>query len=200
MEVETPHVGPMLALCWRIFGSGTPFFHSWLPLGRLWGVFCSCWSFLGVLGRSGSDFEASRNSFGGSETSFFNALSPAKACNLKNLLMGKNHSCSQVFVWFLHIASFVLQPQNDAKSFPEPVEQSFLRRWCSKRILAWILRGFGALLSVTWPAFVRSWAAPGLSWVLLRRLWGTSWALLAVSWLFREASVLHFDSQERPRP
>ena len=194
----------MLGPCWRYVGEFLALGRLFFTLGCLLGVCCVFFAhvgrFFGVLGRSGSDFEASRNSFGGSETSFFNVLSPAKACNLKNLLMCKNHCFSQVFVWFLHIASFVLQPQNDAKSFPEPVEQSFLRRWCSKRVLAWILGGFGALLSVTWPAFVRSWAAPGLSWVLLKRLWGTSWALLAVSWLFQGASGLHFDSQERPRP
>ena len=51
----------------------------------------------------------------------------------------------QTFEWFLHIARFALQPQSDAKAFPEPVEHSFLQRLCSKRILGWILGGFGAL-------------------------------------------------------
>ena len=130
----------------------------------------------------------------------------SRFCRARNLAMRTNCAFAKTmifpkfFLWFLHIASFVLQPQNDAKSFPEPVEQSFLRRWCSKRVLAWILGGFGALLSVTWPAFVRSWAAPGLSWVLLGRLLGTSWALLAVSWLLCGASGPDVGSLDRPRP
>ena len=32
----------------------------------------------------------------------------------------------------------------------------------------------GALLGVSWPAFARSWAAPGLSWVLLGCVVGRS--------------------------
>ena len=39
MEVETPHVGVMLALCWLIFRSWAFFFHSGTPLARLSGVF-----------------------------------------------------------------------------------------------------------------------------------------------------------------
>ena len=139
----------MSAPCWLYVGAffvlGRAFFSLGWFLGVCWAFFAHVGRFFGVLGRSGSDFEASRNSFGGSETSFFNVLSPAKACNLKNLLMCTNHSFSQVFVWFLHIARFVLRPQNDAKAFPEPVEHSFLQRLCSKRVLGWILGGFGAL-------------------------------------------------------
>ena len=40
-------------------------------------------------------------------------------------------------------------------------------------------------MGVTWPAFVRSWAAPGLSWVRLGRLLGASWH----SWLSLGCSV-----------
>ena len=45
---KLPARGPnpaKLALCWLIFRSWAPFFRSCLPLARLLGFFCSCWSF-----------------------------------------------------------------------------------------------------------------------------------------------------------
>ena len=87
--------------------------------------------------------------FGGAETAFFGALSCGGVCNSTKLRMHKNHSFSCVFVWFLHIASFVFKPQNNAKSFPGPVQQSFLQRLSSHSVLKWILEGFGALWGVT---------------------------------------------------
>ena len=105
-----------------------------------------------------------------------------------------------VFAWFLHIASSVLKPKNDTKSFPKPFEQSSLQKLRKKRVLGWILEGSGALLAVSGPAFVHSWPAPGLSGVLLGRLLGTSGALLAASWPRWGASGPHFGSQERPKP
>ena len=89
----------------------------------------------------------------------------------------------------------MLKPQNDAKSFPELVEHSFLQRLCSKRVLGWILEGFGALWGVTWPPFVRYWAAPGLSSVLLGRLLDTPWTLWTGSWLLCGTSEPHFGSR-----
>ena len=41
----------------------------------------------------------------------------------------------------------------------------------TKSYCPWIL----ALLGITWPAFVRSWAAPGLFWMPLRRLLALPW-------------------------
>ena len=74
-------------------------------LGRVFFAFACfltpCWAFvahagrfLAVLGRSGSDFGASRDKFEGSETSFFEVLSRAQACNANKLRMCKNHSFS----------------------------------------------------------------------------------------------------------
>ena len=77
------------------------------------------WLRVGCLGIQGQ--------FRGSETTFFGVLSSAQVCNAKKLRMCKNHSFSGVFVWFLHIASFVFKSQSNAKSFPGPVQQSFLQ-------------------------------------------------------------------------
>ena len=136
------HMGAMLSLCWLIFA-----------LERLWRV---CWAFsyscstffsrfgwlrVGCLGIQGQ--------FRGSETTLFAVLLSGQVCNANKLRMCKNHSFSRVFVWFLHIASFVFKPQNNAKSFPGPVQQSFLQRLCSHSVLKWILEGFGALWGVT---------------------------------------------------
>ena len=136
------HVGSFFALgrlfftlerlshvCWAFFYSRSTFFSrfGWLRVGCL-----------GIQGQ-----------FRGSETTFFGVLSSAQVCNAKKLRMCKNHSFSCVFVWFLHIASFVFKPQNNAKSFPGPVQQSFLQRLCSNRVLRWILEGFGVLWGVT---------------------------------------------------
>ena len=117
--------------------------------------------FFCVLGRSGSDFGASGLNFGRSNTPFFDAFSRALACNAKESRMRKNCRFSYVFVWFSHIASCGLKPQNDAKSFLASVEQSSLQKLCYRRVLGRILGGVGPLLGVTWPAFVCSWAAPG---------------------------------------
>ena len=178
-------------------------FSHFFALGRLLrgsgAFFAHVGRFFRVSGRSGSNFGPPGHNFGGSETSFFDVWAHAQVCNARQLLMRKNHDFSEVFAWFLHIASFALRLQNDAKSVLEPVEQSFLQRLCCKHVLGRILGGFGALWGVTWPAFVRSWAAPGLSWVLLGRLLNTSWALLAVSWLLWGDSAPHFGAQDRPR-
>ena len=99
------------------------------------------WLRVGCLGIQGQ--------FRGSETNFFGVLSSAQVCNAKKLRMCKNHSFSCVFAWFLHIASFVFKPQNDAKSFPGPVQHSFLQRLCSNSVLKWILERFGALWGVS---------------------------------------------------
>ena len=63
-------------------------------------------------------------------------------------------------------------------------------------VLGWILKGFGALLGVTWLVL----SALGQLLASFGCLLGTSWALLAVSWLLCGASRLHFGSQDRPRP
>ena len=138
--------------CWHYVG-------SFFALGRFFSLWNASRTFVGrffshvrlffrVLGGSGSDVWASRDHFEG-PTTFFGVLSSAQVCNAKKLRMCKNHSFSCVFVWFLHIASFVFKPQNNAKSFPGPVQQSFLQRLCSHSVLKWILEGFGALWGVT---------------------------------------------------
>ena len=117
--------------------------------------------------------------------------------------MCKNHSFSQVFLRFLHIASLSHEPKNYIKSLLEPADQSFPQNSCSN-LVSWLAgidsrrvgASFGRLLSVSWPAFGRPWPALGPSWALLGRLLGTSWALLAGL----ETSWAHFGSQERPKP
>ena len=140
-------------ICWRYVG-------TFFVLGRLFCVLgCLlrvCWTFFThvrlffrVSGRSGSDLGTSKSILEGPKLLFFGALSCGGVCNSKKLRMRKNHSFSCVFVWFLHIASFVVKSQNHAKSFLGPVQQSFLQRLCSHSVLKWILEGFGALWGVT---------------------------------------------------
>ena len=152
-------------VCWAFFYSRSTFFSrfGWLRVGCL-----------GIQGQ-----------FRGSETTFFGVLSSAQVCNAKKLRMCKNHSFSCVFVWFLHIASFVFKPQNNAKSFPGPVQQSFLQRLCSSSVLKWILESLvlsGAPLD--WLLF-----ALGRLLASLGRFLGVSWALLGRSWLPLGCSV-----------
>ena len=139
----------MLASCWRIFRSWASFFRSWTFLARLLGVFYSGSSFFSRFGSLRVGFSGVRGEFGGSETVFFGVLSCAQVREAKKLRTCENHSFSCVFVWFLHIASFVFKLHNNAKSFPGPVQQSFLQRLCSHSVLKWILEGFGALWGVT---------------------------------------------------
>ena len=148
MEGSPRLVGAMLALCWLIFRSRAYFF----TLERLshvcWAFFYSRSTFFSRFGWLRVGCLGIQGQFRGSETTFFGVLSSAQVCNAKKLRMCKNHSFSCVFVWFLHIASFVFKPQNNAKSFPGPVQQSFLQRLCSNSVLKWILEGFGALWGV----------------------------------------------------
>ena len=143
-------------VCWAFFYSRSTFFSrfGWLRVGCL-----------GIQGQ-----------FRGSETTFFGVLSSAQVCNAKKLRMCKNHSFSCVFVWFLHIASFVFKLHNNAKSFPGPVQQSFLQRLCSSSVLKWILESL--VLS----------GAP-LDWLLfaLGRLLASLGRFLGVSWPFLDA-------------
>ena len=85
-------------LCWGHVGSFFALGRLFFDLGRLLGV---CWMllahvvrFFDVSGRSGSDFGASSDDFGRSETSFFEFLSRGHACKAKKLRMCKNHSFS----------------------------------------------------------------------------------------------------------
>ena len=139
------HVGTMLAH----FSLLGVFFRSWTPLARLLGVFYSCSSFFSRFGSLRVGFSGVRGQFGGSETVFFGVLSCAQVRDAKKLRTCENHSFSCVFVWFLHIASILFKAHNNAKSFPGPVQQSFLQRLCSHSVLKWILEGFGALWGVT---------------------------------------------------
>ena len=141
------HVGTMLAH----FSLLGVFFSLWNASRTFVGrFFTHVRLFFRVLGGSGSDVWASRDNFEGPKLLFWVFCRPsAQVCNAKKLRMCKNHSFSCVFVWFLHIASFVFKPQNNAKSFPGPVQQSFLQRLCSHSVLKWILEGFGALWGVT---------------------------------------------------
>ena len=129
------HVGAMLALCWLIFRSWASFSRSWTSLARLQSVFYSCSSFFSRFGSLRVGFSGVRGQFGGSEIVFFGVLSCAQVRDAKKLRTCENHSFSCVFVWFLHIASFVCKRQNNAKSFPGPVQQSFLQRLCSNSVL-----------------------------------------------------------------
>merc|ERR1711871_260956 len=99
----------MLALRWHIFRSWATFLRSWLPLARLFGVFYSCSSFFSRFGSLRVGFGDVLGQFGKSETAFFGVLSCARVCNSKTLRVYKNHNFSCVFVWFLHIASFVFK-------------------------------------------------------------------------------------------
>ena len=100
--------------------------------------------------------------------------------------MCKNHSFSKVFLRFLHIASLSHEPKNYIKSLLEPADQSFPQNSCSN-LVSWLAgidsrrvgASFGRLLSVSWPADGRPWAALDPSWALLGRFLGTSLALLA---------------------
>ena len=139
----------MLGPCWLIFRSWASFFHSGPPLARLFGVFYSRSTFFSRFGCLRVGCLAIQGQFRGSETTFLGVCSSAQVSNAKKLRICKNHSFSCVFVWFLHIASFVFKPQNNVKSFPGPVQQSFLQRLCSHSVLKWILEGFGALWGVT---------------------------------------------------
>ena len=134
MEAETPHVGAMLALCWHIFRSGASFFRSWMPLARLLGVVFVTFDFFSRFGSLRVGFSGVRGQYGGSEIVFFGVLSCAQVRDAKKLRTCENHSFSCVFVWFLHIASFVFKPQNNAKSFLGPIQKSFLQRLCSNRV------------------------------------------------------------------
>ena len=131
----------MLALCWLIFRSWASFFHSGTPLARLWAFFYPRSTFFSRFGWLRVGCLGIQGQFRGSDTTFFGVLSSAQVCNAKKLRMCKNHSFSCVFVWFLHIASFVFKLHNNAKSFPGPVQQSFLQRLCSHSVLKWILEG-----------------------------------------------------------
>ena len=131
----------MLALCWLIFRSWASFSRSWTPLARLLGVFYSCSSFFSRFGWLRVGCLGIQGQFRGSETTFFGVLSSVQVCNAKKLRMCKNHSFSCVFVWFLHVASFVFKLQNNAKSLPGPVQQGLLQRLCSNSVLKWILEG-----------------------------------------------------------
>ena len=179
----------MLALCWLIFRSWVSFSCSWTSLARLQSVFYSCSSFFSRFGSLRVGFSGVRGQFGGSEIVFFGVLSCARVCNEKKLPMCTNHSFSCVFVWFLHIASFVFKPQNNAKSFPEPVQRTFLQ---------WILlpsrlgvdsgrvwRSLGRLWASFCPVLVGSWPIWGASWPSLGHFWGALGCLLAALGSFR---------------
>ena len=139
----------MLALCWLIFRSGRLFF-TLERLLHVCGAFCySCSTFFSRFGWLRVGCLGIQGPFRESKTNFFAVLSSAQVGKAKKLRMCKNHSFSCVFVWFLHIACFVFKPQNNAKSFPGPVQQSFLQRLCSNSVLNWIQEGFGVLWGVT---------------------------------------------------
>ena len=139
--------------CWHYVGSFFALGRLFFALERLsrvcWAFSYSCSTFFSRFGWLRVGCLGIQGQFRGSETTFFGVLSSAHVCNAKKWHMCKNHSFSCVFVWFLHIASFVFKPQNNAKSFPGPVQQSFLQRLCSNSVLKWILEGFGALWGVT---------------------------------------------------
>ena len=138
--------------CWHYVGSFFALGRLFLALGRhlrvCWAFFTHVRLFFRVLGGAGSDFQASGDNLEGPKLLFLVFCCLRMSSNAEKWHMCKNHSFSCVFVWFLHIASFVFKPQNNAKSFPEPVQQSFLQRLCSNSVLKWILEGFGALWGV----------------------------------------------------
>ena len=143
----------LLGPCWHYVGSFFALGRLFFTLERLshvcWAFFYSRSTFFSRFGWLRVGCLGIQGQFRGSETTFFGVLSSAQVCNAKKLRMCKNHSFSCVFVWFLHIASFVFKLQNNAKSFPGPVQQSFLQRLCSHSVLKGILEGFGALWGVT---------------------------------------------------
>ena len=136
--------------------------------------------------------------FGGPRAFFFYVFSHTRACNAKKPRICKNHSFSQVFLCFLHIASDAHKPKNDTKSFQKPCAQHFPTRSCSKLVLGLASLAFGGVWGAPWPAFGRAWASLSPSWALLRRLVAASWALLGVSWLVWVVSCVHFSSPGRP--
>ena len=152
-EIKTRVVRTLLGPCWHYVGSFFALGRLFFALGRLLRVWWACFPhvrlFFSRFGWLRVGFSGLRGEFGGSETVFFGVLSCAQVRDAKKLRTCENHSFCCVFVWFLHIASFVFKPQNNAKSFPGPVQQSFLQRLCSHSVLKWILEGFGALWGVT---------------------------------------------------
>ena len=175
----------MLALCWHIFRSWACFLRSWLPLARLLDVFYSCSSFFSRFGSLRVGFGDVQGHFGGAETAFFGALSCGGVCNSKKLRMHRNHSFACVFVWFLHIASFVFKPQNNANH-----SRSLSNRASCKDcapIASW--GGFWSGLVLSGASLDRLLFALGRLLASLGHFLGVSWALLGRSWLSLGCSV-----------
>ena len=68
MEVETPLVGSMLALCWHYVGT---FFVLGRFLCTFWALLAHLGRFFRFFGRSGLDFAGSRAGFGAFKPTFF---------------------------------------------------------------------------------------------------------------------------------
>ena len=141
-----------LGSCWHYVGSFFALGRLFLALGRL---VCVCKTFFThvrlffrVLGRSGSDFRASGENVEGPKL-FFRCFVVNAGPRCEKIAHVRKPQFFLCFCMILHIASFVFKPQNNAKSFPEPVQQSFLQRLCSNRVLGWILEGLGALWGAT---------------------------------------------------
>ena len=178
--------------CWHyvgsFFGLGV-FFSLWNASRTFVGRFFSHVRLFRVLGGSGSDVWASRDNFQGPKLLFFGVLSSAQVCNAKKLRMCKNHSFSCVFVWFLHIASFVSKQRKiipgacstelSAKIvLPFRLEMDSGGVW---RSLGCHLTGFCSLLGGFWPLLGTSWASLGhfldALGCLLAALWSSAAAL-----------------------
>ena len=91
MVVEIP---PRWHYVGTFFALGRLFFALGCLLAPCCAFVAHAGRFFDVLGRSGSDFGASRDKFEGSETSFFEVLSRAQACNTNKLRICQNHNFS----------------------------------------------------------------------------------------------------------
>ena len=121
------------------------FFHSGTPLARLLGVFLLTFDFFFAFWVAPGRMFGHPGTISRVRNYFFwcFVVRAGLQCEKSAHVQKPQFSC--VFVWFLHIASCVFKPQNNAKSFPGPVQQSFLQRLWSHSVLKWILEGFDAL-------------------------------------------------------
>ena len=138
--------------CWHYVGSFFALGRLFLALGRLVRVCTAFFThvrlFFRVLGRSGSDFRASGGNLEGPKL-FFRCFVVRAGPRCKKFAHVRKPQFFLCFCMVFTYCELCLQATKQRKSFPEPVQQSFLQRLCSNRVLGWILEGFGALWGVT---------------------------------------------------
>ena len=139
----------MLALCWPICRSWASLFHSGTPLARLLGVFLLTVDFFFAFWVAPGRMFGHPGTISRVRNYFFWCFVVRAGLQCEKIAHVQKPQFFLCFCMVFTYCELVFKLQNNAKSFPGPVQQSFLQRLCSHSVLKWILEGFGALWGVT---------------------------------------------------